>query len=78
MRNGKRNSRLAIASWLSLAAGCQTLPIAASCPPPPPAPQAIVEYASPATNLIEDSVLRSLRLREAISEALRKASGQPM
>lgn len=61
--------------------GCALLnpaPIAASCPPPPPAPQAVTGYVSPAKNLIEDSGTLLLDYRNALSQTLKKASGESM
>ncbi len=78
MLNRKGRIAFAIVSLLMFVSGCQTVPIAVSCPPTPPIPQAISEYASPAMSLIEGSALRSLKLRQKISETLKKASGQPM
>lgn len=54
------------------------VPVAASCPPPPPAPQAVIDYASPATNLIDDSATLLLELRRDLVESLQKASGLSM
>ena len=62
--------------------GCALLnppaPVAASCPPPPTAPQAVTGYVSPAKNLIEESGQLLLDFRNELSQALKKANGQPM
>lgn len=48
--------------------------IAASCPPPPPAPLAVTGYASPPTNLMEDSGKLLLELQTDLLQSLKKAS----
>jgi len=78
MRTGKSKWLFAIVSLLSLVSGCQVLPVAASCPPPPPVPLAIAEYASPPKSLIEDSAQLLLDFGSDLFQMLKKASGQPM
>ena len=79
MLNRRGKTALAIVSLLMLANGCQTpVPVAVSCPPTPPIPQAISGYASPRRNLIEDSSQLLLDFRNELLQTLRKASGQPM
>ena len=41
-------------------------------------PAAVVNYVSPPRNLIEESATRSLKLRQAILETLRKANDPQM
>ena len=56
-----------------LQTGCPaSLPVAASCPPPPPAPQAVVEYVTPQKSLIESSTKRWDTLEQEISLTLHK------
>lgn len=75
-------ARLPLLIVMLLLPGCaswsEPLPVAASCPPPPPPPAAVIGYASPETNLIEDSGRALLDFRNDLSESLSKASGEPM
>lgn len=72
-----RKPRLLALSATLLLASCaifrEPLPVSASCPPPPAAPRAVIEYAAPPTSLIEDSttLLRELEinLRESLEQA---------
>ena len=72
---------------LLLISGCSTLfpkpeQVAVSCPPLPPVPLAISEYATPAKPLIERSAQELLELledmRQSVSQALKKANTPPM
>lgn len=54
------------------------LPVSASCPPPPQIPQAVVGYATPEKNLIEESGALLLELRNDLAQSLKRANGQPM
>lgn len=51
------------------------VPIAASCPPLPPAPRAVTEFAMPETSLIEDSAKLLDDFRNDLLRSLQKASG---
>jgi hypothetical protein len=66
--------------WLLLLTpGCASMrpdAVAASCPPPPPAPQAVTAYVSPATSLIDDSEKALEDFRNDLLQSLQKASGE--